>query len=58
MIQKTIDIDSFTNPLGSMIQQSHWALEHWIKNKGSPEGEIALAIHVHMENEIRKYLAQ
>jgi hypothetical protein len=58
MIEKSPDIDSFIDPLGAMRQQSNWARNHWLKHWGTPEGDEALEVYIHMEKEIRNYLIQ
>jgi hypothetical protein len=56
MTQKPIDIDSLTNPLASMMQQSQLAFDRCIRYAGTLDGKKAYETHLHMEEEIKKYI--
>ena len=49
-------IDSFKDPLGMMMDQSHWAFERSIINYESKKGQKFWELHRHFEREIEKYL--
>lgn len=56
MTNQTPDIDSFSEPLALMLQQSQIFFDNWIKYRGTPDGERARKNLEHFEKEIMKYL--
>lgn len=58
MIEKPLDIDSFTDTLASMTQQSNLLRRRWSECWGTLEGKKTLNTYVHIEKEILKHLIQ
>jgi len=58
MRERLPDIDSLSNPLASMMQQSQLAFELWIIYEGTPTGNKALETHQNMERAIKQYIKE
>lgn len=50
------NIDSFSDPWGSMTQQEEWALKRYFECIGTPDGEKAYQILLHIWKAKRDYL--